>query len=180
MISHWTQPARTGLGLVRRAFDAASRLGDIAFAGFSYPALIPCLLATGDPLADVQREAEAGLDFARRFQFGVVIDLISMNLRFVQTLRGLTPEFGCFNDAEFDEGRFEQQLAEDPRLSLIAFLYWLRKLQARFFAGDYVSAGAAAANAHRVWRMTPAALQPADYEFYAPLTPAALSHRPSP
>src|SRR5260221_12464808 len=76
IISHWTQPARTGLGLVRRVFDAANRVGDIAFAGFSYPALIPCLLATGEPLADVQREAEAGLDFARPFRFGVVSTLL--------------------------------------------------------------------------------------------------------
>ena len=173
IISHWTQPARTGLGLVRRAFDAANRLGDIAFAGFSYPALIPCLLATGEPLADVQREAEAGLDFARRFRFGVVIELISVQLRLVRTLRGLTSEFGSFNDTEFDEGLFEQQLAEDPSLSLIAFVHWLRKLQARFFAGDYVSAVTAAANAHRLWRMTPAVLEQADYQFYAALARAA-------
>ena len=33
IISHWTQPVRTGLGLVRRAREAANRLGDIAFAG---------------------------------------------------------------------------------------------------------------------------------------------------
>jgi len=174
IISDWMQPVRTGLGLVRRAFDAANRLGDIAFAGFSYAALIPCLLATGEPLADVQREAEAGLDFARRFRFGVVLDLISSNLRLIQTLRGLTPEFGSFDDTEFDEGRFEQELAEDPRLSLVAFLYWLRKLQARFFASAYVSAAAAAANAHRVWPMTPAVLQQADYQLYAALARAAL------
>jgi len=173
IISHWTQPVRTGLGLVRRAFDAANRVGDIAFAGFSYPALIPCLLATGEPLADVHREAEAGLDFARRFRFGVVIDLLSVQLRLVQTLRGLTSEFGSFNDTEFDEGLFEQQLAEDPSLSLIAFVHWLRKLQARFFAGDYVSAVTAAANAHRLWRMTPAVLEQADYQFYAALARAA-------
>ena len=153
------QPVRTGLGLVRRALDAENRLGDIAFAGFSHVALISWLFATGEPLADVQREAEAGLDFARRFRFGVVLDFISPHLRLIQTLRGLTPEFGSFDDTEFDEGRFEQQLAEDPRLSLVAFLYWLRKLQACFFAGAYVSAVAAAANAHRLWpTMAPAVL----------------------
>jgi len=173
IISHWTQPARIGLGLARRAFDASNRVGDIAFAGYSYPALISCLLAIGEPLAEVQREAEAGLSFARQFRFGLVIDLISAHLRFVQTLRGLCSGFGSFNNIGFDEGLFEQQLAEDPHLSLIAFLYWLRKLQARFFAGDYVSAVTAAANAHRLWRMTPAVVQQADYEFYAALARAA-------
>src|SRR2546425_5672863 len=38
------------------------------------------------------------------------------------TLFPYTTLFRSFNDTEFDEGRFEQQLAEDPRLSLIAFL----------------------------------------------------------
>jgi len=172
--SHWTQPVRIGLGLTRRAIDAANRVGDIAFAGFSQVALIICRFVTGEPLADVQREAEAGLDFARRFRFGLVLDMISPPLRLVQTLRGLTPEFGSFDDTEFDEGRFEQQLAEDPRFSRIAYLYWLRKLQARFFAGAYVSAIAAAANAHRLWSMTPAAREQADYELYTALTRAAL------
>ncbi len=173
-ISHWMQPVRTGLGLTRRAIDAANRVGDIAFAGFSQSGLIACLLATGEPLADVQREAEAGLDFARRFRFGLVLDMISPMLKLIQTLRGLTPEFGSFDDTECDEGRFEQQLAEDPRFSRIANLYWLRKLQARFFAGDYVSAVAAATNAHRLWPRTPSVLEQADYQLYAALARAAL------
>ena len=172
--SHWTLPVRTCLGLTRRAIDAANRVGDIAFAGFGEASLISCLLATGEPLADVQREAEAGLDFARRFRFGLVVDMISQKLMLIQTLRGLTSKFGSFDDTEFNEGRFEQQLAEDPRFSRIAYTYWLRKLQARFFAGAYVSAVAAAENAHRLWPMTPAAREQSDYELYAGLTRAAL------
>src|SRR6266487_3864897 len=61
----------------------------------------------------------SGLSLVRR-----ALDLISAHLRLIQTLRGLTPEFGSFDDTEFDEGRFEQQLAEDPRHSVVAFLYW--------------------------------------------------------
>src|SRR5262249_4177886 len=150
IISPWMQPVRTGLSLIRRSFEAANRLGDVVFAGYSHLVLIPCQLTTGEPLADVQREAEAGLDFARQIHFDQAINLIRVQLRLIQTLRGLTPEFGSFDDTEFDERHFEQQLAEDPRLSLVAFLYWLRKLQARFLAGAYVSAVEAAANAQRV------------------------------
>src|SRR4029077_3081668 len=59
--SVWMQPFRSGLSLVRRALAAASRLGDVAFPGYSYPALAATLLPSGEPLADVQREAEAGI-----------------------------------------------------------------------------------------------------------------------
>jgi PAS domain S-box-containing protein len=174
IISPWMQPVRTGLSLIRRAFETANRLGDVVFAGYSHLVLIPCLLATAEPLADVQREAEAGLDFARRIRFGHARDLISVHLRLIQTLRGLTPEFGSFDDTEFDDGRFEQQLAEDPRLSLVAFVYWLRKLQARFFAGAYVSAVAAAANAQRLMPKSLQFFELADYQLYAALARAAL------
>ena len=45
-------------------------------------------------------------------------------------LRGLTPDFTSFNDAEFDEGRFEQHLESNPQLAIAASRYWIRKLQA--------------------------------------------------
>ena len=42
--------------------------------------LIPNLLAAGDPLVDVQREAEQGLEFAQKARFGLVIDTIATQL----------------------------------------------------------------------------------------------------
>jgi hypothetical protein len=50
----------------------------------------------------------------------------------------LTTEFGSFDHAEFDETRFERHLNSYP--PMVHFWYWIRKLQARFFAGDFASA----------------------------------------
>src|SRR5439155_1223410 len=111
-----------------------TRLGDLTWVGYNLNLLLLGRLFIGDPLADVQREAEASLDFARQFRFRLVLDVATAILGFVRTLRGLTQEFGSFNDTEFDEGRFEHHLAEDPRLSNAARWYWVRKLQARFYA----------------------------------------------
>jgi hypothetical protein len=69
---------------MRRAFDAANKLGDLTFAAFSCDNRITNLLASGDPLGDVEREAEAGLDFARRERFGLVMDRITIQLRFIR------------------------------------------------------------------------------------------------
>ena len=44
--------------VLRRAFDIANRTGDLTFAGYSCNNLITNLLAAGDPLSEVQREAE--------------------------------------------------------------------------------------------------------------------------
>src|SRR5262249_7363012 len=50
--------ALEGRDLVRRAFDAAYRVGDLTFAAYSWNQLITNFLIVGDPLAEVQPEAE--------------------------------------------------------------------------------------------------------------------------
>ena len=49
-----------GRELVRRAFDAAYRIGDLTFAAYSCNELITNFLTVGDPLSEVQPEAENG------------------------------------------------------------------------------------------------------------------------
>ena len=40
----------------------------------------------------MQREAEHGLDFARKARFGLVVDIITAQLGLIRTLRGLTAD----------------------------------------------------------------------------------------
>ena len=75
--------------------------------------LITNLLASGDPLGDVQREAEPGSTSRAKRGSAWSSTVITTQLGLIRTLRGLTPEFASFNDTEFDEGRFEQHLKED-------------------------------------------------------------------
>ena len=89
------------------------------------------------PASDAGEEAFA---FVQKAKFGLVVDIITGQLRLIRTLRGLTPDFSSFDDAHFDESSFEQHLERDPRLAIATCWYWIRKLQARFFAGDYLAA----------------------------------------
>ena len=135
----WTKHVRASRDLIHRAFETANKTGDLPFAAYSCNNLNTNLLAAGDPLTEAQREAEKGLEFAQKARFGLVIDIITPQLGLIRTLRGLTPQFGSFNDGQFDELRFEHHLARSPA-ALPECFYWIRKLQARFFAGDYASA----------------------------------------
>ena len=83
----------------------------------------------------MQREAENALEFVRKTRFGVIVATINGQLGLIRTLRGLTPAFGSLSDGEFDEGRFEQHLEDDPRLVYAGWRYWIRKLQARYLRG---------------------------------------------
>ena len=155
--------------IARYVFDAAQQVGDLTYAVFSCNNLLAQLLAGGAPLADVQREAEAGLNFARRSGFALVDSLITVQLRLVRTVRGLTPAFGYFNEDGFDEQQFEQELEGAPRHGIVACTYWIRKLQARFLADDHVAAIAAASKVERLLWLTPAIFERADYHLYAAL-----------
>jgi PAS domain S-box-containing protein len=172
LVMPWTRHVRTGRELVRRAFDAAAKIGDLTFAAYSCNNINTNLLASGDPLGDVQREAEKGLEFARKARFGLVIDIIVAQLGLIRTLRGLTAEFGCFNDERFDESRFEQHLQSDPRLALPECWYWIRKLQARVYANDCASALDAASKAEKLLWTSPSFFEMAEYHFYGALARA--------
>jgi PAS domain S-box-containing protein len=159
--------------LVRRAFEAANKIGDLAYAGFCCNHLNTNLLAAGDPLSETQREAEHGLEFAQKARFGLVIDVITPQLGLIRTLRGLTSKFGSFDDEQFDELRFEHHLASEPALALPECWYWIRKLQARFFAKDYPSAVDASLRAQRLLWTSPSLFETAEYHFYSALSHAA-------
>lgn len=169
----WTRNVRTGRPWLRRAFDAAQQVGDLHYASFTRHHLLTHLLACGDPLAEVQREAEAGLDFARRARVDLAADRISGQLQLILTLRGLTAKFGCFDDAEFNEVQFEHRLEAEPHLVQAAFWYWVRKLQARVLADD-PAAIAAATKANQFLWTSKALFDRVEFHFYAALAQAAL------
>ena len=173
LVMPWTKHVRTGRDLVRRAIDAAYSIGDLTFAAYSCNNLNTNLLAAGDLLDDVQREAESGLEFARKARFGLVIDIISTQLGLIRTLRGLTPEFGSFNDERFDENRFERHLQSEPGLALPECWYWIRKLQACVYAHDWPRAIEAASQAQQLLWTSPSFFEVAEYHFYGALARAA-------
>ena len=169
----WTRHVRAGRDLLRRAFEAANKIGDLTYAAYSGNQLNTNLLAAGDPLVEVQREAEHGLAFAQKARFGFVIDIIATQLGLIRTLRGLTPKFGSFDDAQFDELRIERRFAGNPDLALAECWYWIRKLQARFFAGDYAAAIEASSRAQPLLWTSPSYFETAEYHFYGALSRAA-------
>ena len=169
----WTKHWRMARELIRDGFDAANTIGDVTWAAYSWHNLIGNLIATGDPLAEVKLEAERGLAFARKIRFGFVIDNLSTQLALIRTLRGSNRTFGVLNDGEFGEAQIERRLSSDPGLAFVACWYWTRKLQARFFAGDYSAAVDASWNAQRVLWTSECFIEEAEACFYGALSHAA-------
>jgi PAS domain S-box-containing protein len=173
MVTPWVKHIRTGRELLLRTFEVANKIGDLTFAAYSCDNLIANLLVSGDPLAEVQREAENRLAFVKKVQFAFVGDTIIGQLALIHTLRGMTREFGCFDDAQFDELQFERHLSSNPDLTFPHCRYWIRKMQARFMAGDYTAAIKALEKAQPlIWTMA-SYTDEVDYHFYGALSRAA-------
>jgi PAS domain S-box-containing protein len=172
-VAHWTQHLPTCGVFLRRAFDAAQHAGDLTYAAYSCADLNTNLLASGHPLSEVEHEVVKALEFVGKARFGLIRDLITAQHRLVLVLRGLTPDFNSFNDAEFDESRFEQRLDSNPRLAIAASRYWIRKLQACVYAGNGASAVAAASKAASLLWTVPTQVELPEYHFYGALGRAA-------
>ncbi len=159
---------------MRSALELANKIGDLTFVGYSSNTLISNLLVAGDPLFEVQREAESDLSFALKAQFGIVIDIITAQLGLIRTLRGLTREFGSFDDEQFDEFKFEQHLSSKQDAE--SCCYRIRKLQAHFFAGNYAAAVDASERTWQLLRlwMSASFFELAEYHFYSALSSAAF------
>jgi PAS domain S-box-containing protein len=130
-------------------------------------------LAAGDPLAEVQKECENGLAFARRVRFGLGIERCGAQLGLILTLRGLTATFGCLDHEGYSELDTERRLADSPNLVLAEFYYWTRKLQAHFLAGDLASAVDASLHAEPLLWTSAAMFESAEYRLYGALARAA-------
>ncbi|MGY3496367.1 ATP-binding sensor histidine kinase [Bradyrhizobium sp. USDA 4502] len=173
----YTRPVRERIGPARRAFQLATEQADPSSGAYACSSLISTFLTSGDPLDQVEGEAEHGLEFARTIKFGSIADRISAPLALVRTLRGKAERFGSLDTGGFTEQAFEERLTDQATRALPECFYWIRKLQARFFAGDHPGAVEAARNAEK-WFSTSASvsifvLESADYHFYAALSRAA-------
>jgi len=172
-LTPWVKHALKGRDLIRRAFDVAYRTGDLTFSAYSWHSLITNYLAVGDPLSGVQIEAENGLNFVTKAGYGLVVENSKAQLGLIRTLRDLTPTFGCFDAHDYSETDTEHRFASNPSLILSEFFYWTRKLQARFFAGDFASSVESSRRAHQLLWSAPSQVETGDFRFYAALAHAA-------
>jgi PAS domain S-box-containing protein len=109
----------------------------------------------------------------RKARFGQIADGMATQIALIRMLRGRTLKFGCFDDGDFDELRIEHHLSSNPALAIAACWYWIRKMQARYLAGDYRTAVEASSRAQQLIWTSPLFLEEAEYHFYAALSRAA-------
>jgi predicted ATPase len=173
LVVPWTKHLRTGMDLLRRAFDTANETGDVNIAAFSCWNRLVLLFDKGEPLGDVRSEGETALLFVTQAKFGLMVRTIISPLQLIRALMGQTSSLGSFNDDKFNEESFEEHLESNPGLAFATCSYWICKLQAYFHSGDYIAALEASEKARQLSWTQQSFFQLADYHFYSALAFAA-------
>jgi len=164
---------RAARELLRRSFQMANESGDLLYASCVCNALNQNLLSAGDALGDVQVDFEHALEFVRTVAHRFSVDIVSSQLAYVRNLRGLTRQFGSFDDGQYDEHGMEGHFSENPNVPFPEWWYWILKLQAHFHAGDYTSALRAARRVERLPSLSRLLSMAADYHLFSALSHAA-------
>ena len=173
IIMPWTRHVRAGRDLIRRGFDVAKEMGDLTWPAYSRPHLITNFSRLGNSLRRCSIKPRRLSRLRRRYASDCLVDIVTTQLALIRTLRGLTPKFGCLDDGDMDEPRMEHHLSSNPVLAIPACWYWIRKLQARYFAGDYTAAMDASSKAQRLLWTSPSHFETVEFCFYGALCHAA-------
>ncbi|PWC57033.1 histidine kinase [Azospirillum sp. TSH7] len=168
----WTRDIRSERPLLLRAFEEAREAGDVTYGGFTSVTLVTSMLASGDPLATVQRTAEARLAYVRQVKFGLCADILTTQLQLVRALRGRTDALGSFDGKGFDNAAFEARLLANPSLDIATCWHWIRTLQLRCIAGEMAAAVEAAERAEGLLWTTSGHWEMAEFHFHAALARA--------
>jgi hypothetical protein len=173
-ISPWNSHVNISLGELRLAFEAAQKVGDLTFASYARSSIITLLLFAGDPLNSVDQQCEDAAAFIQKARFDLVAGMIGPLRQLIKTLRGRTDRFGSFTTSpEFGERETERYLATSPQSKIAACWYWIRKLQARFFAHEWAAAVEAGSKARQLLWTSQSNVEEAEYLFYGALALAA-------
>ncbi|AWJ82200.1 histidine kinase (plasmid) [Azospirillum sp. TSH58] len=173
----WTRDIRSERALLLRAFEEAREVGDVTYGGFTSVTLVTSMLASGDPLATVQRTAEARLAYVRQVRFGLCADILTTQLQLLRALRGQTDAIGGFDARKFggqgfDNAAFEARLLANPSLDIATCWHWIRTLQLRCIAGEMTAAVEAAERAEGLLWTTSGHWEMAEFHVHAALSRA--------
>jgi predicted ATPase len=129
-ISVWTRDLQASIRFSRDGVRAGKENGDVLFACLNWLQVVVLRLAAGDPLDEVDREADEAIAFVRAARFEPLADVSVLVQQLVRSLQGRTDDQGSLSGDGFDEAAFVERLPVHP-LPLIHTWYHLYALEAR-------------------------------------------------
>ena len=164
-VTPWVRPIRSGQPFLRRSLEIASATGDLTWVTYSHHALVSLRLFSGDPLQEICKDAQQGVEFAMASGF----ELFSAQLA---AQRDLTLKLmGRDRENSFEVADSSTPVpSEGWSLQNVCFHY-LARIQLDVLAGRYDAALALAEDA--LFRSVRAYVESVEYRFYSSLAHAS-------
>ena len=138
-ISYWTDSYDRVVELLRTSFRLGREQGAFETPGFCACVLLMMRISRGDPLADLNDDADQFLEFLGRTGARDLHDLVRFQRQFIRRLRGLTRGADSYDDEQFASQPFESAWTAD-RMSTAACWYWVLRLRASVLFGQHEQA----------------------------------------
>ncbi|MBI2394121.1 MAG: AAA family ATPase [Deltaproteobacteria bacterium] len=126
---------RTSIPYLHESVRSAVDTGDFLFACFATNQVSICRFWIGDPLDEIEREANGAVELVRRARYEPMVPIVA-------TLRNLARALGdpgratlTLDGPDVEERAFERDVAP-VTVPVVTFTYWLHKLVARTLQGD--------------------------------------------
>lgn len=135
----WRFHLRYSLEFVRRGYQVGLESGDLVWAGINGYVIIYTMLIKGDDLDEIAQETHRYLDFARRTNQVIPINMLTLSQQFILSLKGLTHSPASFSDDLYDEEHHIQEIRQSEAIRPI-FWYYKIKLQVLYLFEHYADA----------------------------------------
>jgi predicted ATPase len=147
-VGHWVGPIRDSLPTCRAGAEAALAAGDFLYHGFNHAAYVVFLAASGAPLAEVIRTAEAHLEQIGRRVLVAHFHCV-LERQFAQALAGRTRSPSSLSDDSFDEERDLASICRTTNANQIGY-YHTYRLKLHYYRREACEALASAERAQKV------------------------------
>ena len=177
-ISYWTDSYDQVIDLMRTSYRLGRENGAFETPGLSACVLLMARLARGEPLADLNEEADQFLGFLTRAGARDLHDLVLFQRQFIRRLRGMTRAADSYDDDQFASRPFEAAWTPD-RMSTATCWYWVLRLRASVLFGEIDQALEEGARAGQLLWSTMGLIPQREFVLYRGLSlAAALSAAP--
>lgn len=133
-LNYWRRPLRSGLDLLRGAYNAGLESGDLVYVSYSCDQMLFIRVGQGDDLPLLRTEIETYLQLMQRTKNHVSIEVQTIMRQMVQNLEGHTRSPLSMADAQFEEDGYADHLLSTGHRFPLSF-YFTTKAQLAYLYG---------------------------------------------
>lgn len=172
-ISLWYQSLRTSAQFNRRAFHLALETGDRNFAVYNFQSMLMFEIASGVPLADIEKRCARYFDFVEMTKDSGARNYLISVRQTIRCLKGETADVLSLDDSRFNEQDHIERMTADG-IQIIVMRHYLLKLRLFCIMGAFSQAAVIEKKCRKLLSHHIGTIVIAEFYFYGALTFCAL------